>query len=87
MVKYMNDTERYFDFIPDTTLLTIAVKANGRDGTTDTLRYFPRDTSGFRIEGILEGDTLNIAMKPKKKEDFLLINRGFRWVSEYPFNK
>lgn len=36
---------------------------------------------------ILSGDKTRIALKRIRREDFLLVNRGFRWINEYPYNR
>lgn len=43
---------------------------------------------GVRVlEGTVEGRALRIVLRERPLEDFLLVNRGFRWINEYPFNR
>ena len=53
----------------------------------DTLFYEVVDTNYLHLNGIYLGDTLKMVLKEKKREDFLLVNRGYHWVNEYPFNR
>ncbi len=87
-VQVMTDRSFYFTCEPDTSLKIMTLKL-GRDSAiiADTLRYSYPDSLSLQLEGILNGDTLDIMLKSKKKEDFLLMNRKFRWVNEYPFNR
>ena len=41
----------------------------------------------FILKGTTQKDSLSITMKNKKIEEFLLMNRGFHWINETPFNK
>lgn len=51
-----------------------------------TMRYHKKD-SIFKFETYFRGDTLQIKAKHLTKDDFLLTNRGFNWINEYPFNR
>lgn len=86
-VRYMNDrlvgfstqldtTEKRFDFtVPRDTVPKFS------------LRFDDSDPNRLLLNGIIDQDTVSIVMKRKTKSDFLLINRGFNWISEYPFNR
>ncbi|WP_299434639.1 hypothetical protein [uncultured Aquimarina sp.] len=41
----------------------------------------------YIFEGTYKCDHLQIVTKKKEREEFLLINRGFRWINEKPFNR
>jgi len=40
----------------------------------------------LKLSGVLQKDTLEIHLKHYPLENFLLLNRGFRWVNERPYN-
>jgi uncharacterized membrane protein YphA (DoxX/SURF4 family) len=49
---------------------------------------FRADSTRIVMEGTLNSDTLTITARKKKEgSQFLLVERGFHWVNEYPFNK
>lgn len=49
---------------------------------------FRADSTHIVMQGTLNSDTLTIAARKKKEgSQFLLVERGFHWVNEYPFNK
>lgn len=39
------------------------------------------------LDGKLESDTLQIMLLKKDLNDFLLLNRGFNWINEFPLNR
>ena len=38
------------------------------------------------LDGKMDGHTVHMQVKLKDRNQFLLINRGFHWIQEYPFN-
>jgi len=41
----------------------------------------------LRVEGLVAGRQLAVELKRRDPESFTLVNRGFRWISERPFNR
>ncbi|MCB0637965.1 MAG: hypothetical protein KDC54_15155 [Lewinella sp.] len=39
------------------------------------------------LTGLMQKDTVSIFMTRKELDEFLLTNRGFHWVNEFPFNR
>ena len=48
---------------------------------------YSQEADRLTIEGTLGRDTLKIKMKAKDLKEMRLPNRGFHWISEYPFNR
>lgn len=48
---------------------------------------FHSDSTRIAIDGTLINDKLKIVAHKKSSSGYLLVNRGFHWVNEYPFNK
>ncbi len=48
---------------------------------------FRSDSIRIVLEGTLNIDTLKIVARRKSSNQFLLVERGFHWVNEYPYNK
>lgn len=58
-----------------------------RDSTKKSvLNYFKTDST-LTVSGFLEKDTIYFETKRLDKNDFLLMNRGFHWINERPFNR
>ncbi len=51
------------------------------------MRFSRNDSILLSLEGIYQGDTLSMTFKHIDPEEFLLVNRGFHWVNEFPFNR
>ncbi len=41
----------------------------------------------FIFTGIISGDTTHLETHRKDPSDFLLVNRSFHWINEYPYNR
>ncbi len=52
-----------------------------------TLRFTRDGESALRLSGQLGGAAIEAVCVRLKAKDFLLMNRGFHWVNEYPFNR
>ena len=69
------------------TLKHTLMLASWQDTTkVHSFTYEVRD-SLFYATGTYGRDSISIIMKKKDLNDFLLINRGFHWINEYPFNR
>ena len=92
-IKIMNGRTLWCDFKPDTTNQTIEFEIYSRMDTSTTLHYTILPNDQLRLEGILSSgngtfaDTVNILLQKEDLNQFLLVNRGFNWVNEYPFNR
>jgi len=75
-----------YSFIPDTLNSTVRLKVNGVYDYQE-LQYEKVDDKRIHLYGKYGADTLNVVMKKQEVNDRLLINRGFHWVNEYPFNR
>jgi hypothetical protein len=52
-----------------------------------TLHYAETDDNKVTFEGMFEGANIQMALHKLQADNFLLMNRGFHWVSEVPFNR
>ncbi|PHN07707.1 hypothetical protein [Flavilitoribacter nigricans] len=85
-IKYMNDRSAGFVTTLDTTGRSL--KFMKRDSSEQySFIYELPDTNRLRLIGTMQEDTVAIVFKRLDKSDFLLLNRGFNWVNEYPFNR
>ncbi len=82
----MNDQVQRYSSTLDTTaqLFTFVV---GQDTTNKYLMTYEKMGQDLNMSGVLEGDTVQIEMKYYDLEKFGLLNRGFNWVNEVPFNR
>ena len=45
------------------------------------------DDQHLALSGKANGKQLEVTLHKLKREDFLLINRGYHWINEYPYNR
>lgn len=86
-VKGMNDSLRSYVFKPDTLTNTIIMYPRADSSFKNQLEYNFPDKEHLVMTGSWKGDSINVRMKIYDLNKFLLVNRGFRWVNEYPFNR
>ena len=83
----MNDSIKGFAFTPDTTARKIVMfDYNDATKKSNLLYSFPQEDV-LLLTGKLNDDSVTIEMKKYDLKNFLLVNRGFHWVNEYPFNR
>ena len=86
-VKRVDGSSVSYHFIPDTIQQQIRYYGYGKGCSVDSFYYSQPDSLHLQLEGTHAGDHLNILMKVKPPEDFLLIDRDFHWISEHPLNQ
>ncbi|MFO0985344.1 MAG: hypothetical protein U1E76_27035 [Planctomycetota bacterium] len=52
-----------------------------------TFTFEQWDSEHLVLQGELDGRKLAVRFTRKGKDDFQLLGRGYRWVSEFPFNR
>ena len=51
------------------------------------LNYIKTDSTHYTFEGIYKNDTIKLNTLRTDENDYLLMNRGFHWINEYPYNR
>ena len=49
--------------------------------------FYERKENDLMLRGVLAGDTIQVELENYPLEKFGLLNRGFHWVNEYPYNR
>lgn len=52
-----------------------------------TLHYTKGADDTLTLEGVLDGTPVKATLARRPSSDFLLINRGFNWINNFPFNR
>lgn len=81
-IVQMNDEVKFFRNETDTVRRTISLTSKENPSNLYNLNYKEENGQLF-----LYNDILDIKLIKIERKDFLLINRGFRWVSETSFNR
>lgn len=87
-ISVMGMDDRFIRYRAKTDTLKKQLTLHTRKDTVNkyTLRY-ERQAKDLKLSGILQKDTLEIHLKHYPMENFLLLNRGFHWVNEVPYNR
>lgn len=85
-VKYMNNRALGLSATLDTTARSLELMS--RDSSKRyAFQYYIPEADQLRLTGNMDQDSVTIIFKRQDKDDFLLMNRGFNWINEYPFNR
>lgn len=55
--------------------------------TVGTLEVSREGERGLRVRGTIEGVSVQATCERREPGDFLLMNRGFHWINEFPYNR
>jgi hypothetical protein len=86
-VKKMNDSTTNFTTVFDQKKKEMVLKSTSKDSLKYVLNYRVIGKDKLVISGLSDKDSISVSFKRKDLKDFRLINRGFHWVSEYPYNR
>ena len=81
-IRQMDNSVRYYPTTFETGK-NILELGRGKDPFT----YSHPDTEHLSMEGLLNGERFVLTLRKIDRSKFLLINRGFHWISEQPFNR
>lgn len=83
-IIYADKKEVFFDLELDTLKKTISLKSTDTKKPATEKFTFTQQPNGLVLQ-TESGETIHL--NKKSREDFLLINRGFHWINETPFNR
>lgn len=85
-VRHMQDSVSRFYAKTDTIAHTIELTY--RDNATIKYSFvYQKEADRLNFVGVMKEDSIDVYMRQKPMKDFRLINRGFHWINEYPFNR
>lgn len=82
-VRMMDDSLRGFASHYDASAGTVTLTATSKM----ILAYSRPDADHVVLTGTLENEPLEVRMRRRDPSEFLLVNRGFHWINEVPFNR
>jgi len=90
-VRFMNDTAKRFRMEDDAEKKALILTATSYPGEKSsekfTLTWSQPDPEHLVVEGSFQNEALQVRLKKVDESKFLLVNRGFNWIQEYPFNR
>ncbi|MEP7141407.1 MAG: DoxX family protein [Ferruginibacter sp.] len=85
-IKLMNDTTRNYNFKIDTITKTAIIYPSWDTLHKTTFKYIA-DTSTLILTGKMKDDSIYMRFRRYDINKFRLMNRGFHWINEYPYNR
>lgn len=88
-VKYDDDTREWYEINVDSTANRLSLKSYRDTLKIFNLNYIKLSDTLLHVKGNVKHDNLEIQFKRTidYEKSFLLTNRGFHWINEYPFNR
>lgn len=77
VIQQMDDSRRWFEVNFDSGQVFLHTNAF----------TYQQEGNQLLLAGEFEGEQLHLTLKKKELNDFLLMNRGFHWINEYPVNR
>lgn len=89
MVKYMNDSTQWFATKVDTSQMKLVLLNSIDSSRIYSFTYSKPGEDQILLNGTYVSDTISVLLKNQltNKKKIQLINRGFHWINEYPFNR
>ncbi len=86
-VYQMNNSKKNYRVETDTVNHWFKIRMPKNTVFVDSFKYSIPSMHQLQLNGVFQGDTLDILLKKQPRDSFPLIKRGFHWVNEYPLNR
>jgi hypothetical protein len=86
-VRMMNRTQRGSPFVLSSDEKSLTLQSGAMGGLPSELTVESTDDQRLALSGIANGKKMEIKLRKLNRDDFLLINRGYHWINELPFNR
>ena len=84
-IKMMNDSIVHCTFRTDSVHRNIKIGRKGDSTNQFLFSYDKPDSMQLILTGRWQKDSLTILLQKQDINQYLLLNRGFHWINEYPF--
>jgi len=86
-VQVASDSRQRYWLKLDEARKTLALTKRGNPAWKSSLKYQRPAPDRLTLEGTIEGRKIRASLHRADESRFLLLTRGFHWISEYPFNR
>ncbi len=86
-IKKMNDSTFNFTTVFNQKKKELVLNSQDKELAQYILNYSIVGKDRLIVSGLKGRDSISVSFKRKDLKEFKLINRGFHWVSEYPYNR
>jgi hypothetical protein len=83
-VQHMDDRPEFFGMTLDAGKNTMTLKGGAQPASLAVRRP---DDGHLELEGKLAGEDVRLRLKKIDRSSWLLVNRGFHWINQRPFNR
>jgi hypothetical protein len=83
----MDDTYAGFANKTDVTAKTLTLTKPQDKGWKTVFSYRQPDADHLVLDGTMDGHRIGLSTRLLDRNSFLLVNRGFHWIQEQPFNR
>src|SRR5690606_3582270 len=82
----MDDQVQYLKMETDTTAHTLTLSIYSSEYEGNEFNYV-EDGNTLTLDGIYDCEQVKVVLIKRDLDEFLLPNRGFNWINEYPMNR
>jgi len=86
-IQLMDDSRHRYALELDQAKRTMKLAERNGPETVYTFAYQRPAPELLTLQGSLKGQRIEARLRRVKPSSFLLVNRGFHWINEYPFNR
>ena len=86
-VQQMDGTFVYYDAKFDVKGGTLALSKDDDKSWHSNLHYQTSAGNRLMLDGAFDGHLIHMELQIMDRNQFLIVNRGFHWIQEYPFNR
>ena len=87
-IRLLNDSLRGYRVALDSVKGTLLLTAR-RDSSKSAFRYSRTGifNDQLALHGVIKGDSIHVHLHRLDESRFLLVNRGYHWINEFPLNR
>jgi hypothetical protein len=86
-IQLMSDARPRFGLEIDSSRKSFTLKKREDPAWKAKLTYEEPAADLLAIQGTMDGRKIRARLRRVSQPDFILMNRGFHWINEYPFNR
>jgi hypothetical protein len=86
-IHFMDDKRQAYKLKLDAVKQTLALTKYDQSAWKAVLSYQRPQPGLLLLAGVLDGHPVRAVLDRADPKKFLLVNRGFHWINEYPFNR
>ncbi|MEO8404067.1 MAG: hypothetical protein ABI480_05715 [Chitinophagaceae bacterium] len=87
LVRSMNDNSRTFTITTDTVLKNFVLTSRTDTANKSNFAYTFIGNDSLQLHGKWKGDSVRVYLKKYDLRNFALVNRGFHFINETPYNR